>query len=969
MFKMILIFVRTVFFLLLLLFTGSKVSAASATEDCLSTEWPHDSSALEPDPSLYFGRLDNGLRYVLQTNNEPKDRVAVYLNVEAGSLYEKKSERGLAHFLEHMLFNGTTHFPPGELIDYFRSIGMSFGADVNGYTTYTDTVYKLVLPQGTEKSLENALLVMRDYADGALLLEEEVERERGVILAEKTAKDSARYRSAVARNSFVLDNTPLPDRQPIGVESVLLQVGPKELRSFYQRWYRPDNIILVLVGDFDLNTAETLISTHFDSLRSAESASCPDYGTVNHSGTRTFYHFEPDLGATDVAIETVGNKIPENDSLPLQQENILRYMASMIMNHRLTRLQEYVTTPFTSAGYYDSVMFDRFRITGIRATTKKEAWRQSLAQIESELRKMLSYGVSESELERVKKDLLADLENAVLSADTRNSMHLISQIVASLDAHRVLQSPEQELRIFGPFVEGVTREEINRMFRDSWADETRLVQVIGDAELSDPEVNDELLTYYRELKAGSLEPPDEEQIVPTFPYLSGEKQIVPPLKTTSYIDIEAQRIDFTHGLVLNLKSTDFKKNQVRAVLNFGAGRRSLPKEGLALLASSVVNGSGTAQFTISQLQEALSGTSVQYGFRIAEESFALSGQAVTDEIEMLFQVLHALLNDPGFRSSVYEISMNNIESMYRRLDSSIEGGVTLYLDKFFSGSSPSSGLPPWEQFASLQLSDVVSWLQPYFQGAPLELTVVGDFDSSQVIELAARYFDPPGERTYAPRFTPHALFPVGQQHEAAVKSSLDKALVRYAWLTDDYHDITRTRRLHVLAATLEERLRQKIREQLGVAYSPSVYSVNSRIYPGYGAIYADVVVDSSRVDTVRGALDEIESSYARTPVDEVELVGAREPILTSVKDGMRTNGYWLHSVLSLSSRNAEQLAWPLSLIDDFSSINSTEINELAQRYIRADRRAVGIVRTRAAPKARSIDQSAHRTGVLPDDNG
>jgi zinc protease len=967
MFTMILPFVRAVLFPLLLLFTSSTVTAAAAVEDCLSTEWPHESSTLEPDPSLHFGRLDNGLRYVLKTNDEPQDRVAVYLNVEAGSLYEKESERGLAHFLEHMLFNGTTHFPPGELIDYFRSIGMSFGADVNGYTTYTDTVYKLVLPRGTERSLDKALLVLRDYADGALLLEEEVERERGVIIAEKTARDSARYRSALARNSFVLDNTPLPDRQPIGVESVLLQAGPEELREFYRRWYRPDNLILVLVGDFDLNTAAALISKYFGSLRSTEPAVCPEYGTINHSGTRTFYHFEPDLGATDVVIETARNKIPENDSLALQQENILRYLAAKIMNHRLTRVQESVTTPFTSARYYDSVMFDRFRFTGIRATTKKESWRQSLAQIESELRKILSYGVSESELERVKKDLLADLENAVLSAATRNSMHLVSQIVASLDAHRVLQSPEQELRLFGPFVEEVGIEEINRVFKDNWAAQTRLVQVIGDAELSAPGAHDELLAYYQELSSRSLAP-SAEPIVPAFPYLSVDTHRTAPLKTTSYEDIEAERIDFAHGLVLNLKTTDFKKNQVRVALNFGDGRQSLPKEGLALLASSVVNGSGTARLTASQLQEALSGASVKYGFGIAEESFVLSGQAVRDEIELLFQVLHAVLNDPGFRSTVYEISMNNIESMYRRLESSIEGGATLYLDKFFSGRSPSSGLPSWEQFSSLQLSDVVAWLQPYFHGAPLELTVVGDFDSAQVMELAAAYFDPPKERTYAPHFTPQAHFPIGQHHEAMVESSLDKALVRYAWLTDDHHDITRTRRLHVLAATLEERLRQRIREELGAVYSPSVYSVNSRIYPGYGAIYADVTVDASLIDTVRGALEEIESSYARSPVDEGELVGAREPILTSLRDGLRTNGYWLNSVLSLSSRNSEQLVWPLTLIDDFSSINSAEINELAQRYIRVDRRAVGIVRTKAAADARSIDQSAHRAGVLPDNN-
>lgn len=960
-------YLRTFCLILCFIFITITNKAAADTDSCLSTAWPHEQSELEPDPSLHFGRLANGLRYVLQTNKEPRDRVAVYLNVEAGSLYEQQDERGLAHYLEHMLFNGTTNFPPGQLIDYFRSIGMSFGADVNGYTTYTDTVYKLIVPEGTAEGLARALLVMRDYADGALLLEEEVERERGVILAEKTARDSARYRSALARNSFILRNTPFPERQPIGDEQVLLEAGPDELRNFYRRWYRPDNMILIMVGDLDPATAESLITTHFGSMQSSGSVVCPEYGTTDHSGIETFYHFEPELGATEIAIETVRNKQPEADSLALQKQSLLRYMASMIVNHRLSRLQESVDTPFTSAGYYDTVMFDRFRITGIRASAKQEHWRPSLALIEAQLRALIDHGINDSELERVKRDLQAELENAVLSAETRNSMRLISLIVASLDAHRVLLSPEQELELFAPFLESVTKDDVNRVYKESWNNDVRLVQVIGDAQLSSSDNPDELLAFYRELAARKIEPPEPVALA-SFPYLAPEAEPSEPVNIRFLDEIGARRVDFANGLIVNLKATDFKQNQVRLALNFGDGRRSQPKKGLGMLASSVVNGSGTARLTASELQEALSGTSLQYGFRIGEEAFVLSGQSTTAEIELLFQVVHTLLNDPGFRNSVYEISMKNFESMYRRLANSIEGGASLHLDNFFNGNVRESGLPSWEEFSALQLSEVVDWLQPYFEGAPLELTVVGDIDPDRMIELAARYFAAPVERTYVQQSQPTARFPAGEQREVAVQSSVDKALVRYAWLTDDFHDIKRTRRLHVLAAALEERLRLKIREELGASYSPSVYSVNSRIYPGYGAIYADVVVDRSLVEVAREALDEIEASFTRTPVDDEELIGAQAPILTSLKDGLRTNGYWLNSVLTLSSRHQEQLHWPLTLIDDFSSISSAEINDLAQRYIRSDRRAVGIVRSGNSVGSGSVDQSADRAGIFPDDN-
>ena len=967
---------RYLFFILLVLALSAEMASADSDkipspDQCYSTTWPHERSELAPDPDLYFGRLENGFRYVLKTNNEPKNRVGVYLNVEAGSLYEQDNERGLAHFLEHLLFNGTTHFPPGELINYFQSIGMGFGADVNGYTTYTDTVYKLILPLGSAQSLDKGFLVMRDYADGALLLDEEIERERGVIMAERTARDSASYRSSVARTSFIFRGTPLPARQPIGDKQILATADRDDLQGFYQRWYRPDNMILVVVGDFNRREAEDLIVKHFDSMIGVETGDCPEYGSIDLSGIESFYHYEPELGTTDIVIETVGNKISEYDSFELQKENIFTYMVTMIINQRLNKLRESVDTSFISAGYYDTVMFDLFRLTGIRARTQKEAWRESLAQIDEVLRQVVNYGFLDDEVERVKKDLLADLTNRVESADTRNSLHLINQIIAHLDANRVLQSPEQELELYGPVIEGVEIDDLNRLVKKRWADEVRIVQLIGDAVLQDQEEDRELLTYYREINSRPSPPPEYQKSV-SFPYLAVTGQGSAAEKTTGYDSIEVHRSDFRHGLILNTKVTTFKDNQVRAALHFGDGIRSLPKDGLDQLASAIINGSGTGTLKKSELQDALAGTSVQFNFRVGPESFVLEGEAVSSETELLFQVLHTLLNDPGFRKSVYQISMKNFESMYQRLGKSIEGGAALFLPPFFTGDAPGAGLPSWDEFSSLQLGDVVSWLEPYFKKAPLELSVVGDFDPQRVEYLASKYFDSPESRTFAPPKEVQADFPRGQQIEVMVDSSIDKTLIRFGWLTDDFSDIKRTRRLSVLANVLEDRLRQKIREDLGASYSPSAYSSPSRIYPDYGVIYAELIVDRQSVETALQAVEEIGASFADRPVDEDELQRIKEPILTSLKDLVRSNGYWLHSVLSLSSREADQLSWPLHLISDYRLIEPAEINNLAQLYLKDKRRAWALVTTVTAgkkPGRRLIDQGADRAGVFPDDNG
>ncbi|NNK97245.1 MAG: insulinase family protein, partial [Desulfobacterales bacterium] len=431
---------------------GNKVN-------CLSTQWPHELSTLAPDPSLVFGRLPNGFRYVLKTNSEPKDRVGIYLNVQAGSLNEDDNQSGLAHFLEHMLFNGTTHFKPGDLVDYFQSIGMSFGGDTNAYTTYEETVYKLILPKGGQLQLEKGLLVASDYARGALLLESEIDRERGVILAEKTARDSSAYRAHKASTVFSFEGTLLPERMVIGDEQTLINADRDDLKSYYDTWYRPENMILVVVGDFAIGTIQPLIDTYFSHLKGAGPApSCPDYGDVKHSGVKPFYYHDAELGYVDISIEVLWNKQQENDSLEMQKNNLYRYMVSKIVNYRLDQIVEQTDTPFTSATYYAGTMLDEFQYSGIRARTNQDNWKKTLGTIEQVVRQAVTYGFTDEELQRVKKEMISDLEDAVKTQNTRNSLVLAHKIVRHLNSNRVLQSPSQERALYNPVIEQVSTD-------------------------------------------------------------------------------------------------------------------------------------------------------------------------------------------------------------------------------------------------------------------------------------------------------------------------------------------------------------------------------------------------------------------------------------------------------------------------------------------------------------------------------
>ncbi len=924
--------------------SSSSTGGSGNDQSCISNVWPQELSDLQPDPNILFGRLKNGFAYILMENQYPKDRTALLLNVNAGSLYEEIDESGLAHFLEHMMFNGSANFKPGELIDYFQDIGMSYGGDTNAYTTYEDTVYKIILPASDQDMLRDGLLVMSDYARGALLEQEEIDRERGVILAEMNERETASFRSYKAGTSFSFEGTLLPQRFAIGRKDVLKKAGRPQIKKFYDKWYRPENMILVMVGDFNKEAAEALIYERFDNLQgSKEKFTCPDYGQVNHSGVETFFHPEPELGYTSVSIEVVRNKRPENDSFLYQVENLYRYMAARIINYRLEQELEKATTTLSSARFTFNSTLDRYQQAALVAQSGGDGWQEALKSLNRILKQALQYGFTDEETEMVKKELISHLQRAVQTAETRNSLDLARSIINTINNNRVIQSPAQEKTLYSPAIMNVSAAELHRAFREQWPDETRLIKVIGDARIVGGDPDERIKQYFLDLQRQEVTVKSNREM-PVFPYVP-EFQAVEPVKREALPIPEATRYTFKNGVVLNLKKTSFKKNSISMAIHFGDGEKSVSAGGLTMLGQAVVNGSGTGTLKESELSMILAGSSVRHRFQVGEESFSLRGQALNSDIEILFQVLQSIVLDPGMRSDVYQSAMKRFDLMYKGLKGDINGGSMLYLEPFFGGNTVTHGLPGKEEFETLSLDDVKHWLLPQFKNSTLEISIVGDLEESEIVALCSKYFGSLPENEYAEhgsKVLPQ--FPVRQSYETSMPLTEDKGLVQMAWLTDDYWDIKRTRRLHILAAVIDERLRKLIREESGDSYSPAAFSSNSRIYPGYGRMVIEVMTDGKSLDSVVKQIHQVIRSLHEDPVTEAELERSKQPVITSIKDRIKTNDYWLSSVLALSTRHPDQLKWSQTLIDDFNSISIADLSILIDRYMNEERFATGIIR-------------------------
>ncbi len=933
-----------------------NIPSAPESDDCINTAWPQDASDLAPDPQLHFGRLASGLRYVILENHEPKNRVALYLDVQAGSLNETDDQRGYAHYLEHMLFNGTAHFPPGSLIKYFQSIGMGFGADTNAHTSYDETVYKLLLPDTKNSTLDTGMLVLADYARRALLLESEVEHERGVILAEKRSRDSAESRLSKALVQKEFAGTRVATRDPIGVEKTLLAANSKKLRAFYDAWYRPENMVVVLVGDIDLDRARASINKHFADLTPAHiTPQCYDFGRIDE-GSRTFVHVpEPDLGRTDLAVSFTWNIVPGPDTRKREQELFAGYVAARILNNRLQQVVDQENSPLTRAQAYGGTFVRRLGYFVLTARTTAARWSDGLGRLRTVLAQVQEYDVDQDELTRVAREIRAELGQAVKTQSSRDSAKLAMEIIRKLNDNEVVLSPRQEQQLYGGFLDSLSVEDVRAAFAAMTSDSTRQVVFVGgNADLVGGDASEKQIeTLWNKAGLAAVAPWQKPATV-RFPYLPPPAKKGRIEKVIRHEKIGATTTLFAGGLRLNIKKTDFSAGEVRIRVDFGHGILSQPAPGLAKLAEAVVNESGVGRLTRDQLDAVLAGTTARVRFGVGPESFQFNGKGLSSELELLVQLVYTGLVDPAFRPEAYARSMRRFRQMYQAMHGSVEGTYQLKGDRFFSGGNPRYGLPPEKEFLGLGLDQVRAWLQESFARDPLEITVVGDIDPDRVRALVTTWFGSRRVRSFQSMHGEGVHFPAGEKHKILVRSAVAKEMMAVGWWTNDFWDIRRTRRLNVLASLVEDRLRQTVREELGATYSPVAYNYASRVDPGYGVLRALITIAPGQAGVVRDAVFAVARDIAEKPVSGEELGRIIAPIQTSIRDLQRTNRYWLESVLALSGRHPDQLIWPLSIVKDFASITPVEILELARQYLQEERSA--ILEIISAGKSESVDR-------------
>jgi len=924
--------------------------------------WEHESSDLAVDPRIRFGALENGLRYAWLANPEPKERCYVRLHVDVGSLAEEDSERGMAHFLEHMAFNGSEHFAADTLIEWFQENGMAFGADTNAYTSFSETVYQLDLPNSDTETLTEGFTVMRDWADGLLLEEAEVTKEKGVVDGEEVEGDSASRRVQERMLAEQYADTRYPVRLPIGERDVRAAFDAESVRGFYERWYRPENFTLIVVGDLGELDPTALIEEHFASLAVLETPVAPEppLGKVKLE-QRAFAIHEHELPQVELRLELLKLWEDEPDTTATRTDDIDLACARGMLNLRFAELVKKDGTPFLSAGVGSVGGLDIYDGEVLRVMCEPDRWQDALAAAELELRRALQFGFQEAELAEVRADWQRSLDEAVDREPTRHSGNYVNELLGAAETRYVPTNAVVDRGLVRPVLDALTVADCLQAFRKAWGEGVVNLYSTGDLDLG-PEAAAKLsgaLAAAREVpaeKGAKIE-------AATFAYSSDPERTGTLVAEEHVEDLDAWLFTFENGVRLNVKATDFQERQILVSARVAEGLLTIAPEDYAIgwVGVQIFGLAGLGAHTADDLRRLTAGKRVGVRFGWSDDAFTLSGASTAEDLLFQLEILSAVLSDPGWRDDGIRMVAERVPLIFQQLAFVSTGPLVLeFLPALFHDDARFVELPAREAITAVTMEQIQAWLAPELAKGPVEVTIVGDLDVEAVRDAAARTLGVLPTR----RLTdPHTARRTVESPSAGIRMTRDvvtndeKSFVFLAFPIGDGLESVRRRHLSFLGQVVQDRLRIEVREKLGAAYSPGADSTPNRVFPGVGLLTMQSNVDPAKVETFVEACLAVAADLAENGVTQEEVDRLKEPALAQIRDARRTNGFWLSS-LSEAQSDPDALEDLRSLDAFYTGLEAAPISALAKQYLEPARASVLVVNPKPAAEEEGEAQEA-----------
>ncbi len=921
----------------------SGIAQSSDTKELKTASNVKNEDKIPVDPNVKIGKLKNGLTYYIRNNGKPEDKVELRLVVNAGSILEDENQLGLAHFMEHMNFNGTKNFKKNDLVDYLQTIGVKFGADLNAYTSFDQTVYILPIPSDDPEKLEKGFQIIEDWAHNAELTEEAIDGERGVVLEEYRLGKGANERMLQEYLPIIAYNSRYSERLPIGTKKILENFKYEDVRSFYKDWYRPDLMSVVAVGDLDVATLEQKIKDHFSGIQMpANPKKRETYDTPNHKETLIAVVSDKEASNSVVRLMYKDREVSEPmTTVGDYRKALVERVFTQMMNSRLNELRNKPNPPFVFAGSSHSGTFARNREAYQSfALTSETGQLNALKTILQENKRVQKYGFKSSELDRAKKEISANWEKQFKDKDKRESARIIGEYINNYLEQEPIPGIEWEYQYTMSQLPTITLEEVNGLIKDFLHNDNRAVVMTGPEKDGLKQVTkEEILALLKGIETADIEDYKDEKVRENLIEKMPSPGTVVSSKKDEKLDVTI--LELSNGAKITYKKTDFKNDEIlfSAYSYGGSSLFSLEDYKQVSFGLGSIAQTGLGGLSLNDMNKVMAGKIARVRPYINNLSEGFNGSATPKDLEVLFQQIH-----------LYFTSVNKDEKAFRSDQEKTKGFLANYLsnpqsyfreefNKFQFEKDPRyTGFPTPEKLDAVNYDLAYEKYKERFAGAGgFNFYFVGNIDESKLKQYAKTYIASLPDTGKDETYKGSDFRPLSGAHEKTVYRGKDpKSSVNIIWRGETTYDKSEKLAIEALGEILSIKLIEKLREEEGGVYGVgargNMYKIGpSGGYSGYRFSISFPCGPENVKKLTDAAIAEVKTIITQGPTDK-DLAKIKESRLLSYKEQSKQNSFWLGN-LQNADYNQIKLEIGGTYAETIQQLSKQDIQKIAKKYI------------------------------------
>ncbi len=876
-----------------ILFTA--VSFASIAQDL--------KSKIPTDPNIVTGKLENGLTYYIRQNHKPANKVELRIAVKAGSILENDDQQGLAHFMEHMNFNGTKNFEKNDLVSYLQSIGVQFGADLNAYTGFDETVYILPIPTDKKDNLEKGFQIIEDWAHNALLTEKDIDEERGVVLEESRLGKGADDRMMKKYFPQMMEGSLYGKRLPIGKDDIIKNSKYDKVRSFYHDWYRPDLQAVIIVGDIEIETAKKMLNDHFGKLKNPANERERKYVSITPSKAPRAM-VVTDKEATNYILQLAFPYTKKHETITLNdyRNDIKKNLALGIINHRLRDLSQGSNPPFPFAGVGFDDMIHGYESFMVYSGFGSDGVDKALNAIVAELLKIKKFGISESELTLVKNEIMSNVEKAFNERNTTDSKDYVEEYLRNFLSKETIPGITNEYAYNKSLLPDINLTEVNAVVKEWLANQNTFTLITGPdkKEVKLPSDKELLALTAKAFKQDIKQ--NEEKVVSNvlMKSIPSGGSIVAQQKEDG---LDATTYILSNGIKVTIKSTDFKSDEIvlTGIKKGGKNNYGIEDKYNAHFATDLVKAMGVGDFTPNDLEKAIAGRKISVSTNMENISNTVSASSTVKDFEAMLQLLNLNLTAARKDKELFESYKEKQKTIYKDMISNPQTAFFDTLLKTIYNNNPLTAIqiPHTTDFDKINLDKAIQIYNNEFSTADgYHFFIVGNIKAETALPLIAKYLGSLQKTNKVAAFKDNSLRPIkGNSTFKFYKGKEKQSMIVGLFAGDAPY--SEDFRLKVLAAVevLNIKVIEEIREKMGAIYGGGLGAQVEKDPYEYFRIQMYLPCGPENVDKVIVA--------ANAEIEKIKTNGAEAKDLDKVKSQLHEkhvtdlieNKYWADRLL------------------------------------------------------------------------